>query len=66
MTWRQGNNEKSWNIYSVRDVFENGASFTQTGLFGAAKPNYGPAQRFQVANAGSVRALTSSAGAQKP
>ncbi|PKI77809.1 hypothetical protein CRG98_001773 [Punica granatum] len=65
VTWRQGNDEKSWNIYSVGDAFENGASFIPTGKFGAAKPNYGPDQRFPVANAHSVRALTRTSGAQK-
>ncbi|KAK4749047.1 hypothetical protein SAY87_026496 [Trapa incisa] len=65
VTWRKGYNQRSWSIYSVSDIFENGASFTQTGLKGAAKPSYGPDQRFRVASARSVRAITSSAGALK-
>lgn len=51
-----------WKFYSVNDLFENGASFVQTGI-GMAKPNYTAQQRFQVSDAKLVKALTSSAGA---
>ncbi|XP_050234933.2 probable pectate lyase 4 [Mercurialis annua] len=66
VTWRNGINEetKPWKFYSVGDLFENGASFIQSGL-GKAKPNYTNQQKFQVADAGSVRSLTSSSGALK-
>ncbi|XP_024019802.1 probable pectate lyase 9 [Morus notabilis] len=55
-------NKQSWKFYSVRDVFENGASFIKTG-FGGAKPNYNPQQSFPVVDAKFVRLLTRSAGA---
>ena len=54
--------KQSWKFYSVGDVFENGASFIQTG-FSGAKPNYNGQQNFRVVNAKFVRSLTSSAGA---
>ncbi|KAF3438124.1 hypothetical protein FNV43_RR20880 [Rhamnella rubrinervis] len=65
VTWRRDNvgNKKSWNFYSVRDVFENGASFIQTGTVGGAKPNYNGQQNFRVVDAKSLRSLTRSAGA---
>ena len=63
VTWRSDTvgNKKSWRFYSVRDAFENGASFIQTG-FGGAKPNYNRQQSFPVVDAQSVRSLTRSAG----
>lgn len=48
-------------IYSVGDVFENGASFRETGSGGAKLPYTN--EQFQVADARFVRSLTSSAGA---
>ncbi|GMN53904.1 hypothetical protein TIFTF001_023036 [Ficus carica] len=50
-------NKQTWKFYSVRDVFENGASFIQTG-FGGAKPNYNAQQRFPVVDAKFVRQIT--------
>ncbi|KAJ7953671.1 Pectate lyase [Quillaja saponaria] len=66
VTWRKGNerNEGLWKFYSVRDSFENGASFTQSEL-GRLKPNYTSEQVFEVADAKSVRSLTRAAGALK-
>ncbi|KAI9173896.1 hypothetical protein LWI28_008404 [Acer negundo] len=61
VTWRLGSHESPWKFYSVGDVFENGASFKQTGIGGAKLP-YNNQQRFQVADARSVRSLTSSSG----
>ena len=62
VTWRKGNtNGVAWNFQSVNDVFENGASFGQTG--GGVKPNYIAEQKFKVADARSVRSLTRSSGA---
>ncbi|XP_059444938.1 probable pectate lyase 4 [Corylus avellana] len=64
VTWRKSSDEKtgSWKFFSVGDVFENGASFVQSGASGA-KPNYSPEQVFPVADARSVRSLTKSSGA---
>ncbi|KAJ0048234.1 hypothetical protein Pint_16595 [Pistacia integerrima] len=56
--WKLGSSSK---IYSVRDVFKNGASFKATGS-GSIQPNYNDQQRFPVANAKSVQALTNFAG----
>ncbi|XP_015579775.2 putative pectate lyase 2 [Ricinus communis] len=66
ITWRNGLNDKSkpWNFYSVRDFFKNGASFIQSSL-GKAKPNYNNQQKFHVADARSVKSITSSSGALK-
>ncbi|KAL5749392.1 hypothetical protein ACOSP7_023995 [Xanthoceras sorbifolium] len=61
VTWRLGSHGGSWKFYSVGDVFENGASFRETGS-GTAKLPYTNEQRFQVANARSVRSLTNSSG----
>lgn len=44
-------------------MFENGASFINTGMTGTAKPNYDKEQNFQVLDAKIVRKLTRSAGA---
>lgn len=51
-----------WKFYSVNDYFENGACFGLHKGVGKARPNYGPDQRFTVANAKTVKELTSSAG----
>ncbi|GMI79116.1 hypothetical protein HRI_001580900 [Hibiscus trionum] len=67
VTWRKGEkaDKALWKFYSVGDIFENGASFTkQTGI-GGAKPNYNQEQNFKVANAESVRDLTSASGVLK-
>ncbi|KAL0535721.1 hypothetical protein IC582_030062 [Cucumis melo] len=63
--WSTGNVEEAkWKFHSVRDVFENGALFTEIGVGrGRVKPNYNPQQRFPVADAKWIRALTSSSGA---
>lgn len=58
MTWQLGSSSK---LYSVGDIFENGASFKATGS-GNIQPNYNDEQRFQVADANSVRALTNASG----
>ncbi|KAK3013507.1 hypothetical protein RJ639_010100 [Escallonia herrerae] len=64
VTWRKTDkNGMSFNFKSVEDVFENGASFTQTHGGGGLKPNYNFEERFQVADARSVRSLTRSSGA---
>ncbi|XP_022997814.1 putative pectate lyase 2 isoform X1 [Cucurbita maxima] len=53
-----------WNFHSVRDVFENGASFAQIGAGrGGVKPHYNALQRFPVVDAKWLRSLTSSSGA---
>ncbi|KAI4319265.1 hypothetical protein MLD38_032887 [Melastoma candidum] len=65
VTWRLGNGNNKWSFYSVRDKFENGASFEQTGRQGAAKPHYTNQQAFRVADVNLVRALTKSSGALK-
>ncbi|KAK9278874.1 hypothetical protein L1049_028453 [Liquidambar formosana] len=62
VTWRQDGIGTTWNFKSVRDVFENGASFSQTGTRGI-KPPYNLQQSFRVADARSVRSLTRSSGA---
>ncbi|XP_022137719.1 putative pectate lyase 2 isoform X2 [Momordica charantia] len=65
VVWSTGNVEETkWNFHSVRDVFENGASFAQIGVGrGVVTPNYNAQQRFQVADAKWVRSLTTSSGA---
>ncbi|KAL5545335.1 hypothetical protein UlMin_009119 [Ulmus minor] len=59
-TWRRDStgNKNSWRFYSLGDVFENGASFVQTGV-GGAKPDNNQQQVFSNA----VRSITRSAGA---
>ncbi|XP_074566485.1 putative pectate lyase 2 [Curcuma longa] len=52
----------SWKWRSVNDAFVNGAFFRQTGT-GPVRPPYGRKQRFRVARAKAVRALTRDAGA---
>ncbi|KAG7020030.1 putative pectate lyase 2, partial [Cucurbita argyrosperma subsp. argyrosperma] len=65
IVWSTGKVEAAkWKFHSVRDVFENGASFGQIGVGrGGVKPNYSAQQRFPVADAKWVRSLTSSSGA---
>lgn len=65
MTWkkRSHGDKLQWKFYSVDDYFENGASFGVSKGVGKAPPNYGPGQKFTVANAKNVKELTSSAGA---
>jgi len=50
----------TWEFYSVGDAFENGASFIETKDGYVTKPNYSPGQKFEDANAKSVRSLTRS------
>lgn len=53
-----------WNFRSVDDLFENGASFDHNeASSGGEKPNYNHEQQFKVADARSVRSLTTSSGA---
>ncbi|KAE9584234.1 putative pectate lyase [Lupinus albus] len=65
VTWRKvGNtNGNKWQFHSVKDIFENGASFKATKGGYVPKPNYNRDQAFKVADAKSVRSLTSSSGA---
>lgn len=64
VTWRKSSdkNGDKWNFYSVRDNFENGASFTATKGQDVRKPNYSKEQNFKVVDAKYVRSLTSSSG----
>ncbi|XP_068661185.1 pectate lyase 1 [Aristolochia californica] len=61
VTWRGGNGN-GWNWRSVKDVFLNGARFSQTGVQGGTRPGYNRQQAFVVGDARNVRALTRSAG----
>ncbi|KAG9459483.1 hypothetical protein H6P81_003991 [Aristolochia fimbriata] len=61
VTWREGNGS-GWNWKSVKDIFLNGARFSQTGARGVAKPGYNRQQAFVVGEARNVGALTRSAG----
>ena len=65
VTWRKADNTNanSWEFHSVRDAFENGASFEETKGERTIKPNYNNEQSFKVADANFVRLLTRSAGA---
>ncbi|KAF7809757.1 putative pectate lyase 4 [Senna tora] len=67
VTWRKNSSVNGggggWEFHSVRDEFENGASFTETIGGRVPKPNYNHQQRFVVADAKSVRSLTISSGA---
>ncbi|KAK9932869.1 hypothetical protein M0R45_020091 [Rubus argutus] len=62
VTWRKDSNNFSWKFYSKGDIFENGASFIQSGV-GGAKPHYNNQQSFKVVDAKSVRSLTRASGA---
>jgi len=65
VTWRKGSNGigDTWKFYSVRNAFENGASFVETKDGQVTKPNYSPEQNFTFVDAKYVRSLTSSSGA---
>lgn len=52
---------RSWTWKSSRDVFRNGAFFTESGS-GTYLPKYSPSQAFTVAHGNAVPALTSAAG----
>ncbi|XP_047176313.1 probable pectate lyase 4 [Vigna umbellata] len=64
VTWRKNShtNGDAWEFYSVKDAFENGASFTMTKGGQVLKPNYSEEQRFNIANVKYVRLLTRSSG----
>ncbi|XP_027915937.1 probable pectate lyase 16 [Vigna unguiculata] len=64
VTWRKSNdtNGDRWDFHSVRDMFENGASFTVTKGGSMQKPNYSKEQIFKVVDAKFVRSLTRSSG----
>lgn len=65
MTWRNvgKTNGNQWEFHSVRDGFENGASFAVTEGGRVPKPNYSKEQSFKVVNVKYVRSLTRSSGA---
>ncbi|PNY14865.1 major pollen allergen-like protein, partial [Trifolium pratense] len=66
VTWRKiGGNTSvdKWEFHSVRDAFENGASFAVTKGGRVPKPNYSNDQSFKVVDVKSVRSLTKSSGA---
>ncbi|XP_057443661.1 probable pectate lyase 4 [Lotus japonicus] len=67
VTWRKAShtNGDRWEFHSVGDVFENGASFTETKGNGGrvCKPNYNGEQDFEVSDAKSVKSLTMWSGA---
>ncbi|GLT72221.1 hypothetical protein SLA2020_441750 [Shorea laevis] len=66
VTWRSKSSKGetgSWKFFSVGDVLENGASFTQSGTASGENPDYSSEQVFPVADARSVRLLTKSSGA---
>ncbi|XP_059643433.1 probable pectate lyase 16 [Cornus florida] len=67
VTWRKNNGRGMVsNFQSVRDVFENGACFSETSDGdGGIKPNYNHEQYFQVADARTLRSLTRFSGALK-
>lgn len=64
VVWDKNSADTSSNLWSVNDIFENGASFNQQRANNAvAKPNYNQEQQFEVADAISVRPLTKTSGA---
>ncbi|KAJ1425120.1 Pectin lyase fold/virulence factor [Sesbania bispinosa] len=65
VTWRKVShrNGDRWEFHSVRDAFENGASFTVTKGGHVPKPNYSKEQDFEVVDVKCVRSLTRWAGA---
>lgn len=65
VTWRQNDqtNKDKWEFHSVRDAFENGASFVVTDGGRVQKPNYSKEEDFIVVDVKSVRSLTRSSGA---
>ncbi|XP_014500499.2 pectate lyase 1-like [Vigna radiata var. radiata] len=64
VTWRKSSDKSGgiWNFHSIRDIFENGASFNVTKGEGVKKPNYTKEQNFKVLDAKFVRLLTRSSG----
>ncbi|XP_027915591.1 pectate lyase 1-like [Vigna unguiculata] len=64
VTWRKSSDKSggTWNFHSIRDIFENGASFNITKGGGVQKPNYTKEQNFKVLDAKFVRSLTRSSG----
>jgi len=64
VTWRKKNdtNKDRWDFHSVRDIFENGASFTITRGGSVKKSNYSKEQNFKVVDAKLVRLLIRSSG----
>ncbi|KAK7310029.1 hypothetical protein RJT34_07222 [Clitoria ternatea] len=60
VTWRNATYKDGdkWEFYSVRDAFENGASFKVTKGGRVPKPNYSKEQYFNVVDVKSVRSLT--------
>lgn len=64
MTWRKSSDKSggTWNFHSIRDIFENGASFNITKGGDVQKPNYTKEQNFKVLDAKFVRLLTRSSG----
>ncbi|KAK1348064.1 Pectate lyase [Heracleum sosnowskyi] len=64
VVWNKNRADTSSNLWSVNDIFENGASFNQQRTNNAvANPNYNQEQQFKVADATSVRQLTQTSGA---
>ncbi|KAK2397876.1 putative pectate lyase [Trifolium repens] len=65
VTWRKIGNTSGdkWEFHSVRDAFENGASFAVTKGGRVPKPSYSKDQSFEVVDVKSVRSLTRSSGA---
>ncbi|TKY45977.1 putative pectate lyase 2 [Spatholobus suberectus] len=53
VTWRKGSHKNGdrWEFHSVRDAFENGASFTVTKGGRVPKPNYSKEQIFKIVDA---------------
>ncbi|XP_028196856.1 probable pectate lyase 16 [Glycine soja] len=64
VTWRKSTqkNGNTWEFHSVKDAFENGASFTITKGGRVSKPNYSKKQYFKVVDVKFVRSLTHSSG----
>ncbi|CAL0320332.1 unnamed protein product [Lupinus luteus] len=64
VTWRKDNNQNGdgGEFHSVKDIFENGASFMATKGGKVRKPNYTKEQAFIVIDAKSVRSLTGTSG----
>ncbi|KAG9146811.1 hypothetical protein Leryth_005144 [Lithospermum erythrorhizon] len=69
VTWRKAMNiaeRKKINFQSIKDIFENGASFKESdGDGNSVKPNYNKEQYFRIAVAINLRKLTRAAGALK-
>ncbi|XP_058781962.1 probable pectate lyase 4 [Vicia villosa] len=65
VTWRNigQTSGNKWEFHSVRDAFENGASFAVTKGGRVPKPNYNKEQSFKVVDVKYVRSLTRFSGA---